>query len=33
MPNKAPTNPTAWLPSEKVARAWQAVVTDKPFTP
>jgi poly(3-hydroxybutyrate) depolymerase len=31
MPAKAPVNPTAWLPSEKVARAWQAVVTDKPF--
>ena len=33
MPDKAPANPTAWLPSDKVARAWQAVVTDKPFTP
>lgn len=27
----APTIPTAWLPTERVARAWQAVVTGKPF--
>jgi hypothetical protein len=25
--------PTAWLPSERVARAWQAMVTEKPFDP
>ena len=33
MPEKAPANPTSWLPTDRVARAWQAVVTDKPFTP
>lgn len=27
----APTIPTAWLPTERIARAWQAVVTAKPF--
>lgn len=26
-----PTVPTAWLPSLRVARAWQALITDKPF--
>ncbi len=29
----APTVPTAWLPTERIARAWQAVVTGKPFDP
>jgi dienelactone hydrolase len=24
---------TAWLPTERVARAWQAVLTEKPFSP
>ncbi|MEP6621552.1 MAG: hypothetical protein ABJE47_19650 [bacterium] len=33
MTEKAPTVPTAWLPTERVARAWQAMVTDKPFAP
>ncbi len=28
---KAPTAPTAWLPSERVAKAWLSVVTDTPF--
>ena len=28
---KAPTAPTAWLPSERLAKAWLAVVTDTPF--
>jgi poly(3-hydroxybutyrate) depolymerase len=28
---KAPAAPTAWLPSERLARAWLAVVTDTPF--
>jgi dienelactone hydrolase len=28
-----PTVPTAWLPSERIARFWQAVVTGKPFEP
>jgi len=27
----APSVPTAWLPTERIARAWQAVVTGKPF--
>ena len=27
----APTVPTAWLPTERIARAWQAVVTGKAF--
>lgn len=26
-----PAVPTAWLPTERIARAWQAVVTGKPF--
>lgn len=26
-----PSYPTAWLPTERVARAWQAVITDRPF--
>jgi pimeloyl-ACP methyl ester carboxylesterase len=29
----APTVPTAWLPTERIALAWQAVVTGKPFDP
>jgi poly(3-hydroxybutyrate) depolymerase len=29
----APTVPTAWLPTERIARAWQAVMTAKPFDP
>jgi poly(3-hydroxybutyrate) depolymerase len=28
---KAPGVPTAWLPTERVAKAWQAMVTEKPF--
>jgi poly(3-hydroxybutyrate) depolymerase len=27
----APNSPTAWLPNVKVARAWQALVSGKPF--
>jgi len=27
---KAPTVPTAWLPTERVARAWQAMITEQP---
>jgi poly(3-hydroxybutyrate) depolymerase len=27
----APTVPTSWLPTERIARAWQAVMTAKPF--
>jgi dienelactone hydrolase len=29
----APPVPTAWLPTERVARAWQAMVTERPFEP
>ncbi|MGH7583806.1 MAG: hypothetical protein ACREL5_11325 [Gemmatimonadales bacterium] len=25
--------PTAWLPSERVAKAWRAMMTDRPFNP
>jgi dienelactone hydrolase len=28
-----PNHPTAWLPTERLARAWQALVTEKPFEP
>lgn len=28
-----PTYPTAWLPTERVARAWKAVETETPFAP
>jgi poly(3-hydroxybutyrate) depolymerase len=31
MGEKAPSNPTAWLLTERVARAWQAMMTDQPF--
>ena len=26
-----PAYPTAWLPTDRVARAWQAVITERPF--
>jgi hypothetical protein len=29
----APNYPTAWLPTARVARAWQALATEKPFEP
>lgn len=29
----APAVPTAWLPTERIARAWQAVVAGRPFDP
>jgi len=29
----APSVPTAWLPTERVARAWAAMMTDTPFPP
>jgi poly(3-hydroxybutyrate) depolymerase len=29
----APNYPTAWLPTARVARAWEALVTEKPFEP
>lgn len=28
---KTPATPTAWLPTERLAKAWQAVVTGRPF--
>jgi dienelactone hydrolase len=31
--SKPPNTPTVWLPNERLARAWQAVVTGKPFDP
>jgi poly(3-hydroxybutyrate) depolymerase len=30
---KPPVGPTAWLPTERVAKMWQAMVTEKPFEP
>lgn len=30
-PLRAPSASTAWLPSERLAKAWQSVVTDTPF--
>jgi hypothetical protein len=27
----APNYPTAWLPSERVAKAWQAMISERPF--
>jgi hypothetical protein len=29
----APNYPTAWLPTTRVAAAWQAMMTEKPFEP
>jgi hypothetical protein len=29
----SPQAPTAWLPTDRVARAWQAMMKDEPFTP
>ena len=29
----APSYPTAWLPSARVARAWEALLTEQPFAP
>jgi dienelactone hydrolase len=29
----APSYPTAWLPTARVAKAWEALLTDKPFDP
>jgi dienelactone hydrolase len=29
----APTVPTSWLPTERIAKAWAAVMTAKPFEP
>jgi len=28
-----PGYPTVWLPTERVARAWQAIVSETPFDP
>jgi hypothetical protein len=30
---KLPTTPTVFLPNARLAKAWQAVVTGKPFEP
>ncbi|MFN8060168.1 MAG: hypothetical protein U0Q12_13515 [Vicinamibacterales bacterium] len=30
---KTPNHPTAWLPTARIARAWQAVITGAPFDP
>ena len=30
---KPPSVPTAWLPTERVAKMWQAMVNDRPFEP
>jgi len=30
---KVPSEPTSWLPTARLARAWQALVTEKPFDP
>jgi len=29
--NEIPNHPTTWLPTERIAKAWQALVTDQPF--
>jgi hypothetical protein len=28
-----PTYPTSWLPTERVARAWRAMLTEQPIKP
>jgi poly(3-hydroxybutyrate) depolymerase len=33
LPEKLPNYPLAWLPTERVARAWQAMLTEKPIEP
>lgn len=33
MPEKMPNYPTAWLPTERVARAWRAMLTEQPIQP
>ena len=30
---KTPNYPTAWLPTARIAKAWQALVTEQPFDP
>ncbi len=30
---RAPNAPTAWMPTERVAKAWRAIVTGEPFEP
>ena len=30
---KPPTAPVSWLPTEKLARTWLAIVSGKPFEP
>ncbi len=31
--DRAPNYPTAWMPTERVAKAWRALVTGEPFEP
>jgi len=33
MPEKSPNYPTSWLPTDRVARAWRAMLTEKPIEP
>jgi poly(3-hydroxybutyrate) depolymerase len=33
MPEKSPSYPTSWLPTDRVARAWRAMLTEKPIEP
>jgi poly(3-hydroxybutyrate) depolymerase len=33
VPEKAPAYPVSWLPSERTARAWRAMLTEKPIEP
>jgi poly(3-hydroxybutyrate) depolymerase len=33
IPAKAPNYPTSWLPTERVARAWRAMLTEQPIEP
>ena len=33
IPEKAPAYPVSWLPTERTARAWRAMLTEQPITP
>ena len=33
IPAKAPNYPTSWLPTERVAKAWRAMLTEQPIEP
>ena len=30
---EAPINPTAWLPTRRIAKAWEALLFERPFEP